>query len=179
MTIKKISRGLTFQGYISAVGSVIFVAGLIITISLISHSFSFAVCVLGTLMIITGIVLFLSIRGVLIDIDNRIIKPYIDIVIAKPGSWESLDKYDNIELKYKNESQTMNSRGNSTNYVTKSFDIVLTSNTEKDLIIKEFANYDAARSFLIVLSKELDMESIDTYEIIKSRIQERKQQVRR
>lgn len=95
------------------------------------------------------------------------------------GTWESLEQYDKILLKYTSESQTMNSRGNSTNYVTKSFDIVLTSNNKKDLIIKEFVNYDKAKSFLVEYSQRLDKESIDTYEIIKERIQERKQQVRR
>ncbi len=179
MTIEKISRGLTFKGYISAIGSVIFIIGLIITISQIASSISFIVCALGILMILNGIILFFSIRGVLIDNDKKLIKPYLDFIIAKIGKWESLSQYDKIVLKYTNESQTMNSRGNSTNYVTKSFDIVLTSTTKKELIIKEFVNYDKAKTFLVTYSLRLNKEHVDMYEIIKERIQEHKQQVRR
>ncbi|MEI6124722.1 MAG: hypothetical protein WCQ95_13975 [Bacteroidota bacterium] len=179
MTIEKISRGLTFKGYISAIGSVIFIIGLIITIFEMTPSISFIVCALGIFMIITGIILFFSIRGVLINSDKKFIKPYFDFIIIKIGTWESLEQYDKIVLKYSNESQTMNSRGNSTNYVTKSFDIVLTSKNKKDLIIKEFVNYDKAKLFLVEYSQRLHKENVDMYEIMKTRIQERKQQVRR
>jgi len=181
MATEKISQGLTFKGASSIIGSIIFVFGLINTISGITMTgnFSFFILAIGIVIIISGITLFISIRGILIDFDKKLIKPYLDIFIVKMGTWESLEQYDKILLKYTSESQTMNSRGNSTNYVTKSFDIVLTSNNKKDLIIKEFVNYDKAKSFLVEYSQRLDKESIDTYEIIKERIQERKQQVRR
>ncbi|MEI8201868.1 MAG: hypothetical protein WCH34_02580 [Bacteroidota bacterium] len=177
--MEKISNGMTFKGYVSAIGSVIFVVGLIIIISQMNSNVSIGLCALGGVVMIIGGVLFISIRGVLIDSDKNLIKPYFDIIIAKQGGWESLGDYDKLILKYRNESQTMNSRGNSTNYVTKGFDIVLTSNNKKDLIVKEFVDYDKAKSFLIEYSQRLGKESVDMYEIMKKRIEERKQQVRR
>jgi hypothetical protein len=179
MIREKISLGLTFKGYISAIGSVVFIAGLIITIFNLTHSISFIICSIGILMIITGIILFFSIRGVLIDWDKKLIKPYLDFIIVKIGTWKSLGQYDKIVLKYTNESQTMNSRGNSTNFITKSFDIVLTSNDNKDVIIKEFVNYDKAKLFLVEYSQRIDKENVDLFEIIKERIQVRKQYVKR
>jgi hypothetical protein len=179
MTVDKISRGLTFKGIVSAIGSVMFVAGLTITIFQVTHRISFLVLMMGLLLCISGLILFFSIRGVLIDFDKKRIKPYFDVIIAKIGSWETLDQYDRIVLKYTNQSQRMNSRGSSTTYVTRSFDIVLTSNNKKDLIIKEFVNYDKAKSFLLEYSQRLSKERVDTYEIIKQRTQERKQQIRK
>ena len=177
--MEKISRGLTFKGYTSAIGSAIFIVGLIIAFSEMPPSISFIGCVFGIAMTIIGVILFVSVRGVLIDYDKKRIKPYFDFIFIKIGTWESLAYYDKIVLKYSHKSQTMNSRGSSTNYVTKSFDIALISNNKKDLIIKEFVNYDKAKLFLIEYSQRLNKESVDMYEIIKERIQERKQQVRR
>jgi hypothetical protein len=181
MKTEKISQGLTFKGIISTIGMIVLIAGLIITIYgiKISSGFSFIIAVIGIVFLISGFVLFISIRGVLIDVNNMLIKPYLEIFISKLGNWESLQAYDKIILKYTNESQTLNSRGNSTNFITKSFDVVLISEDKKDLILKEFTDYDEAKSFLTVYSKRLNKEAIDTYEIIKQRIQERKQEVRR
>jgi hypothetical protein len=160
-------------------GLIIFIVGLIITISQMTPNISIFGFALGIMIIIIGIIFFISKRGVLIDFDKKLIKPYLDFIMVKLGKWESLVDYDKIVLKYTNESQTMNSRGNSTNYITKSFDIILTSKNKKDIIIKEFVNYNKAKSFLVDISQRLEKDNVDMYEILKERIQERKQHVRR
>ena len=176
MSVEKLSRGLTFKGYSSIFGSVILVIGIIL---ILTNRFSFGMITFGLVFVIVGLVLFMSIRGVLIDFDKMIVKPYFDIIIFKIGEWESVEQYDKIVLRYTNESQTLNSRGNSTNYITKSFDIFLTSNNKNELQIKEFINYMDAKTFLIEYSKRLKLTSLDLYEQMKQEIEERKQYVRR
>ena len=173
--MEKISKGLSFKGLISTIGLVLFIIGLAITIPEIISNRSFIVCAFGIMVTIIGFLLFISIRGVLIDHDKQRIKPYIDLILFKIGTWEPLAHYEKIILKYLSESQTMNSRGNSTNFAIQSFDIILTSNNKKEIIIKEFLNYEDAKSFLIEYSQRLDKEYLDMYERMKERIQERKQ----
>ena len=178
MAIEKISQGSTFKGAVSFSGLIILICGIIILFTQsISDILSLNIA-LGCLLIFSGFVLFISIRGVIIDTEKNIIKSYFDIFLTKLGFWESLEEYDKIVLKYTTESQTMNSRGNSTNYQTRSFDIVLKSDYKKDLTLKEFVNYDEAKDFLIEYSKKMNKMNIDNYELIKQRIQNRKHQVR-
>jgi len=179
MTIEKISRGMTFKGATAVIGSVFFVLGLLIIIPQINSEISIVFFTLGIIVTSLGLVLFFSIQGVLIDKEKRLIKPYFDLIIIKLGSWESIERYDKIILKYINTSQTMNSRANSTKYRTKSYDIVLSSNKNEELILKEFVDYSKAQSFLVDYSQRLDKESIDEYKILTERIKERRQKVKR
>ncbi len=177
--IEKISQGLTFKGIISAIGSIIFVGGLILTISLIKYNSSFLGIASGITAIIPGLVIFVSLRGVLIDHDKKMIKTYLDQFIVKTGRWTSLDKYDSIKLKYKNESQRMNSRGSSQVYHSRYFDIFLASGVNNELYLKGFINYEDAKAFLLEYSKKLNKPSTDIYEQIKQQIEERKLSVRK
>ena len=179
MTTERISRGMTFKGMTAVIGSVCFVLGLLITIPQFGSDISVVFLMSGIAMTFIGLVLFVSIKGVLIDLEKGLIKPYFDLILIKLGSWESIEYYDKILLKYINESQTMNSRANSTKYNTKSFDIVLTSKKYGELILKEFNNYTEARAFLIDYSQRLNKESSDEYELLTERIKERRQNVRR
>ena len=170
---------MTFKGATAIIGLVFFVSGLLMTIPQINSEISIVFFTFGVIVTILGLVLFFSIRGVLIDKEKRLIKPYFDLIILKPGSWESMEQYNKIILKYIHTSQTMNSRANSTNYRTKSFDIVLSADKNKEIILKEFVDYTKARSFLVDYSHHLEKESIDEYKILTERIKMGRQGERR
>ncbi len=170
---------MTFSGRTSALGTVFFIAGMIITIYQLTHLANTFLVAFGSVLAFAGIVLFISIRGVIIDSEKEKIKPYINLIVTKMGKWRSLDPYEKIVLKYTSQSQRMNSRGNSTSYVTKSFNIVLSSSQRKDMIVKDFTDYGKAKAFLADYSIRLRKPKLDTYEQRNHRPQERKQQSRR
>src|ERR1700710_624860 len=105
MVIEKISLGPTFRGIAPTFGFIIFIIGFIVTGYGFIGGFSFVLFSIGIIIIFCGVILFLAIRGVLIDHTKKLIKSYFDILLFKVGSWESLETYDKIILKYINESQ--------------------------------------------------------------------------
>lgn len=177
--IETISQGPTFKGAISTAGSILFVSGFIVTIAGIFSETPLEIIPIGIVLLFVGLLMFLSICGVLINYDKNKIKPYFDILIIKIGDWESLDQYDKILLKFTSETTILTGRFNSTDISTKSFDIVLTSTFKEELYIKEFFEYKDAKAFLIEYSKKWNKSSQDTYEIISQQIQERRKHVRK
>jgi hypothetical protein len=179
MNKHKIPLGPTFKGYISSIGFLVFAFGIVMLISQFTHSFSFLFSSIGVILTIVGFIMFLNIKGVIIDKERNLIKPYFNLIFTKIGAWESLNNYDKLVLTYKNESNTMNSRFNSTKYSTKTFEITLASKNNIDIKFKEFEDYNEAKSFLIDYNQILSFDYLDTYEIIKEKIVERKQYTRR
>jgi hypothetical protein len=151
---EKISHGITFQGIPSTCGLILIVIGVI---TLFTGKLLFiaipALCI--------GIILFLSIRGVIIDYGSMLVKAYLDLLFWKTGKWKPLAKYDRIVLKPFNESQTMNMASISDTFTTRMFDICLRGNNSGDFLLKEFTNYQDARSFLETYALKLKIESAD------------------
>ena len=181
MKTENISQGFTFKGALSFTGLVIITIGIlmIVTGAQIGESYTLLLIICGVLSLIPGTVLLVSAKGVLIDYKNMILKPYTDYFIFKTGKWHLLSDFNKIILKYTYESQIMNSKCNSTDYVTKSFDVLLISDSKQSITLKEFDDYENAELFLQKYAKRLNMEAVDYYEIIKERIAYRKQFVRR
>ena len=156
---EKISHGITFQGLISTSGLIICITAII-------------AIVLGKLLFLAipawifGVVLFLSIRGVLIDCESMRIKSFLDILVWKTGNWRNLSEFDRIVLKLFNESQTMNMASISNTYTTRTFDVCLQGENARDTLLKEFANYAEAKAFLEKYSIELKIQPIDLIALI-------------
>jgi hypothetical protein len=163
-----ISNGITFKGFASIIGFVLIIAGLLMLFSGNHYIFSL-------LLLIAGIILSLSIRGVIIDFDQAKIKPYFNLLVYKTGTWKPLGNYDRIVLALFNESQTMNMISITNTYTVKSFDVYLQGVNEKDLLVKEFSEYPRAKSFLDQYSIKLGKEKVDNYEILLAGINERQQ----
>ena len=181
MNTEKISQGFTFKGALSFIGLVIIIIAiiLIVTGAQIGESYTLPMIICGIISVIPGTVLLLSARGVLIDFENKKLKPYTDYFIFKTGKWHKLADYNKLILKYTYESQIMNSKCNSTDYITKSFDVLLISESKQSIILNEFADYEMAKLFLQKYAERLDVEAVDYYVIMKERIAYRKQFVRR
>lgn len=156
---ENISQGMTFQGFISTCGFIVTIAGLF---ALIFTEFLF----LSIIASLIGVIFFLSFRGVLIDYDTMKIKPYLDILIYKIGTWHNLNEYEIIALKLFTESQTMNMASISNTHTTKTFNIYLQGNISNDLFLKEFTEYDKAKSFLEKYSLKLNKKPVDTFALM-------------
>ena len=156
---EKISHGITFQGFIST-------CGLILTIIGVITLFMGKMVFLSIPALFFGIVLFLSIRGVIIDYESMRIKAFLDLIFWKIGNWQPLTRYDRIALKLFNESQTMNMESISNTFTTRTFDICLQGNNSVDFLLKEFTNYQEAKSFLEKYSLKLKIKSVDLLALI-------------
>jgi hypothetical protein len=175
MKTENIRQGATFAGYPSAAGMVITVAGIILAIYNFNSPFSYLYVPLGIIVFLVGFIFFISLRGVLIDVEKRQIKPYSDILVARIGQWQSLDRFDRITLDYTSESQTMNSRGNSSHMLTRLFRLSLRTGNEGELMIKEFIEYPDAVRFLEEYSIKLNLDKQNYYETLMERIEEREE----
>jgi hypothetical protein len=164
-----ISNGITFKGFSSITGFVLFIAGVLLF-------FGGEQYFLSIFFLIVGIVLAISIRGVIIDLGQGRIKPYLNLLVYKAGSWKPLGNYDKIVLSIFNESQTMNMVSISNTFTVKTFDVYLRGRNTKDLLLKEFPEYPPAKSFLETYSAKLGKEKTDNYEIMLEAIEEKRQQ---
>lgn len=168
MPVRIISHGTTFKGTISFIGLGMIVVGIFLFVSGIRNDDIFPKEIAGILSLIIGSFSFLSIRGVMINLEQKQIKPYFNFCFFKIGKWQPLDRFNLIKLKYIFESQTMNSRGNSTNYQTRSFDIILISSSLKNITLKEFPEYHKAVEFLNEYGILLGLPIEDKYKDILS-----------
>jgi hypothetical protein len=179
MSIIKIKHGVTFKGKPSTLGIILSIIGIIIMVyPYYNGEFSLFLFYFGLILLFVGILLFLSIRGVLIDKENNSIKSYLFLGV-KIGKWESLDDYYEVKLIYINMTQSLGLRGAATNIHTESFDIVLVSEIKKNFFLKDFINYEKAMLFMKTYAELLNKPCIDGFEEMKQSILERKQYVRR
>lgn len=84
--MRKINLGPTFKGGISTLGLILFIVFVIAFIAnLISDELIGAfICLLIS---VVGFLLFLSIRGVEINFENKKIRSYLNLIIFKEGEW--------------------------------------------------------------------------------------------
>lgn len=118
---------------------------------------------------VIGLIAFIAIQGVIIDYDKHKIKPYVDLILFKAGLWKDLNQYNQIILKFLNESQTINVSTVRRIFTTKTFDIYLQNEKGKKIILKEFMFYENAKNFLEKYAEKLDKEKLNTYEIEKQK----------
>ena len=85
--IEKISKGISFKGFSSNIGGLILIAGIVWLLAG-NHK------LLAIITIIVGFIVFLAIKGVLIDYDKEKIKAYTDLLLFKFGKWETLNDYN-------------------------------------------------------------------------------------
>jgi hypothetical protein len=153
------SQGITFEGIVSTCGLIICLVGILGIVAL-------RLVFPGIAVIITGLVLFVALKGVVIDYDARMVKPYYNFLLFKVGRWLQLNNYSKLELRLFTESQTMNMVSISNTYTTKTFNIYLRGAETKEILLKEFQDYEKAKLFLKEYSGKLNLEAVDVFEMI-------------
>lgn len=175
--IIKIKHGVTFKGSVSTGGIFLSIFALIITtLPLTKENVPLFVSYIGIGLLIIGILLFLSIRGVWIDVENNKIKSYL-FLFKRIGNWESLKDYYEVLLKYINIDSSIGIFGPSSNVRTISYDVVLISDTKHDFVLKEFVKYEKAKAFMISYAKLLNKPYNDRFDELKQKYQEYKKKL--
>lgn len=136
-----IFRGPSFEGFISALGIIGMVAGGMLI------AFNYSV-ITGIIAILSGLTLFLNMKGTIIDLEKRTIKPYIYVLMFRIGNQFNLNNYNKIGINTHRESIKMNSRGTSGDYQTKEFEVSLMSQESENIILKSFLKKDQAEKFM-------------------------------
>jgi len=149
--IENINFGLTFSGVLSTFGMLSMIMGIIITI--------IADWIAGIVIIVPSLILFISIKGVIVDYENMKIKSYLNILIAKFGIWQNINSFSNIQLRKINESMGMYSRGTNTRVNTKSYDIYLyNKNNNSELLLRSYRKFDEATAMLKEYASKFNLE---------------------
>jgi hypothetical protein len=158
-----IKGSITFEGWTSFVGFFIFFFGIYYVFYFRENSLLLSLFILIDLF---GLILFISKKGVLIDLRNKQIKPYVHCLFFKLGKWQSSDAIDRIILEYLYGSNSNNyihipfAKGTKTETFTVSFKLI----SGKKIFIKEFPDYEKAKVFLDKYSELLQIEKKDCYE---------------
>jgi len=111
-------------------------------------SFSEIIIIIGITVLFSGIFLFLSIKGCIIDLENKRIKPYIVFLFFKIGIWKNSGIYNRLSIELEKESLRLNSRGTHSDYNTRRYFVMLKSNDNLDeIILKSFPKPEQAKSY--------------------------------
>lgn len=170
--ILKISGGPSFGGVESTIGMV---GGLFTSILLISGivgSWGFLPVLFIALLVLFCLVLFIAVRGIMIDWEKRQLFSYFDFFLSKKGDWTMLTGYNMVVIKYAQDNTSLSYKSISTNVVTKSFQLILRSENKPDLLVFEFQSYPEARQLADKMVVTWDLALLDTYEIWKGKLAE-------
>lgn len=160
-----INGSITFEGWTSYLGFFMFFFGISFALY---YGENTLLLILFLFIVLFGFVLFISKKGILIDLKNKRFKAYVHCLLFKIGKWESSETIDRIILEYIYGS-TKNSytpipfaNGTKTEIFSISFKLI----SGEKIFIKEFSNYEKAKTFLDKYSELLQMEKKDSYEIM-------------
>ncbi|MFH0894673.1 MAG: hypothetical protein V2A54_09575 [Bacteroidota bacterium] len=173
--MEKISRGPTFSGKHSYAG----LALILLSIYLFFGPLTSVIA--GAVLIIPGLLLFLSIRGTLIDFKHELIKPYQDFLFFKFGDWSELSAYDKIILKPESSVDIRNPKDQPSVYfsdknLTFSFEIILKGERVEKIILKDLSDYRKGKKFLNEYALKLKKEPVDYYEMAKEIIEKKRRE---
>lgn len=116
---------------------------------------------LASLLFLFGVFLFLSINGTVIDVEQRKVKHYFNILFFRVGTWKSLDQFSRVELRGQSNSQTFHYRSVSSSINVKSYSIFLIQNQKEKIELKEFRDYKQAKAFLLEIGEKLDLKQVN------------------
>lgn len=140
----------------------------------LSIYFFFHIWILTLILFPIGLSIFLSIKGILIDVENNRVKEYFNFLFLKIGTWESLDQFQKIILTRTNQSQVLTTRATISTVNTKTFDIYLCNESfSNEKHLKEFTDYNEAKDFLDKYASFLNLEFYDEVAEIRDAISAR------
>ena len=148
-----ISKGITLQHFLPGVAIIIYAIAMFFSLNVF----------IAIPFLYLGIVILLSVKGVVIDIEKEKLKKYFNFFFFKIKIEESFSDYNRVYLSLLRESQTMNYKSISTTVRTKTFEIYLMNDSNRRIYINEYTDYKHAREILLQLSKALVIPATDIY----------------
>lgn len=121
---------------------------------------------IGLLIVLVGIFVLLSVKGVVIDTKNKLYKKYLNLLFIKIGSWKSLQEISHVVLKVNSSNSVYSHRGGSTTIRTDSMSVALVGEHKLFIELKEFTNYNNAKIYLYEIAEQLNLPWFDMKEEI-------------
>lgn len=119
---------------------------------------------LTVFMVVLAVALFSVRSGIEIDLEGRRARVYKALGGLRFGAWHNLAAYSNIDVRYTNEAQVMNSRGSSTNVRVRTYDLHFTNNEGALILFHEFTDYAKALKCAKLMAKHWSLAFIDEVE---------------
>lgn len=136
--------------------------------------------ILLCLAMVLGIILFLSIKGVVIDFENKMARWYLHFLIVKLFYKKTrLSDYKAVELQLFSQSQRMNMKSITTNVRTRVYELYLIANGKPPILIADSTDLAKAESIMESIAKGLDIESRNKYRQLRQRARSRRSKSRR
>lgn len=137
-----IAQGPTFKGWPSTIGIFVAISGIVFISLSFSNSFTWALIRFtgGVLLILAGIQLFLSFRGVVIDTQSMHVKSYI-FLFGRLGEWTDISGYSGFSYTKFDLTETQGLVTAFTTIHTKYVDLFLLNPETRDrILIKSCSN---------------------------------------
>lgn len=185
MHIETISRGAQFKGFVSLIGLIIFPFALIIGIVALVLDGPLALA-LGSLLLSTAaFFLFLDVRGVQIDLQQKRVRKYKQYMIWKWGEWQPLANYHSLQLTKDTFYMRGGVRTMKSNVKISTYDVMLVSHIEeidldsdfkRDMILlSEFEKHPDAVAFMQKYAVMFSLPSRDIYRELQQSAMSRRQ----
>ena len=129
--------------------------------------------IVSVIVIPSGLVVMLSIKGLDIDSELQLIKNYYWFFGLKYGQTASFDGFDVLVLTNHHGETMMNSRGRSSHIQTNSYALILMNKDKAKIELKEYETYQKALKYLKEISEILNVESVDKVEMVRNMIKNR------
>lgn len=120
---------------------------------------------IGLLIILTGIFVLLSVKGVLINPNTKQVKAYFNFMFLKIGNWIPLSEFTHVVLGPNSSSQTLSKFSSTVR--TKSYSVYLLNKNHSKLELKEFIEYNSAEVYLYEIAIQTGLPTANTEELIK------------
>lgn len=133
---------------------------------------------IGLCITLIGIFVLLSVKGVQIDPNTKLVKAYFNFMFIKLGNWIPLSEFTHIVLGPNSSSKTL-SRFGSTTVRTKSYSVYLLGKNNTKLELREFIEYHLAEHYLHQTAKQTGLPAVNKQEIIKKVAAEKREFRRR
>jgi len=164
-----IRLGITLQGYNTTIGAILLIPGGILL-------FFQQLFPIGIVLILIGIPLLLSFRGVDLDYKNKTMRQWFSLYGWRIGKAESFENYQKVELRKYSRSQTMNIASISQNVNTKTFELWFAHFNGAKILIADIPKYSEAKRLLADISEQAGLEKQDYYEAMLEHIKEIREQ---
>ncbi|HEY0029119.1 MAG TPA: hypothetical protein VGC65_00060 [Bacteroidia bacterium] len=156
----KIDYSPSFKGLLSFSGLFVFVFGGILLFG-ISEDIIFLFY--GLTFLAIGLILFLAIKGVVINCKEKSIRTYREYILFKIGKWQSIKEYNQVKTFYEQEVMYGGKhRWNATKL--SSYEVNLVNAKGEKYCLKEFANLKDARKLMKDVSEKLSVTYVEEIE---------------
>lgn len=122
---------------------------------------------IGLFIVLAGIFVLLSVKGVQINPATKMVKFYFNFLFIKVGDWIPLSEFTHVVLGPNHSSKTLNLRYSSTTVRTRSYSVYLLGKDRNSVELGEFVEYFEAILYLDEIADQIGLPKVNKEELIK------------